>query len=101
MTGHDDFEPNLSPSEHAELDELAHRLVVDRPVPAPAFRGDLRRRLVADRASRRTARRQAVACLATGVSLLSIAALGVADLGPLAPTPLSPPDLTALLPAGP
>jgi hypothetical protein len=69
---------------------LAGRLSAERPVPAPGFRGDLRRSLVAAAASRAAGlsrpRRWAVALStgAGGTGLLAVAALGVAGVGPLA-----------------
>lgn len=66
---------------------LAERLERERPVPAPAFRGDLRRRLLArGPASSRPAKlrfRIAVA-LATGFILLGLVGVGVAGTGPFA-----------------
>jgi hypothetical protein len=100
MSHCDDFEPGLPDSERAELEQLATRLVADRPVPAPAFRGDLRRRLVARRSMRAPARRQAIACLTSGFALLLVAALGVGDIGPLAPTPVQAAEAVALLVSG-
>lgn len=91
MTPHaDDFEPGLPPDERAELERLAARLVADRPIPAPAFRGELRRRIAAAPPRRAAAlRARAVAYLVTGTALLAVAALGVNDAGPLAPEALT------------
>jgi hypothetical protein len=81
---HDDFEPGIPADERAQLERLAERLVAERPVPRPAFRGDLRRNIARAPHARRT--RQCVAAyLVSGAALLAIATLGVNDVGPLAP----------------
>jgi hypothetical protein len=71
-----------------DLDAIAARLESERPVPRAAFRGDLRRRLVARPAGRRLSRRGALALVtayaSSGLALLAIAAIGVAGAGPLA-----------------
>jgi len=87
MTHDDDFDPTLEPEERAELAALGERLLASRPVPAAAFRGDLRRRLVAQPPPRRL-RLRALSCLASGATLLMLAALGTMDAGPLAPQEL-------------
>lgn len=92
----DDFEPNVPAEERESLTRVAARLESERPVPGAAFRGDLRRRLVAGE-SRRTAprfgfagtRRLAFGSLATGAAMLLLAAVGLADVGPLAPSDVS------------
>ena len=70
------------------LVQLAERLLDERPVPAAAFRGELRRRLLAGdlRDGSRPARlRVLIAGWASGGTLLLIAgAASVAGLGPLA-----------------
>jgi hypothetical protein len=81
---HDDFEPGLPADERESLERLASRLVGDRPVPRPAFRGELRRRIVRAPQTRRL-RLRVLAYLVSGAALLAIAALGVNDVGPLAP----------------
>lgn len=82
----DDFEPGIPEDERAALDELASRLLRDRPVPRPAFRGDLSRRLVTmSRTSTRALRVRALAFVAAGVVLIGVAGLSVLDIGPLAP----------------
>ncbi len=65
--------------------DLEERLTRSRPVPSAAFRGELRRHLVAE-APRQPARaRMLVAVYAgSGFVLLLIAAVGVAGAGPLA-----------------
>jgi hypothetical protein len=83
---HGDFDPSSPADELDQLDQLASRLVADRPVPRAAFRGELRRRVVRTPHARRV-RLRVVAYLASGIALLAIAALGVNDVGPLAPHP--------------
>ena len=83
---HDDFEPGIPADERDHLERLASRLVADRPLPRPAFRGELRRSLARAPRARRL-RLQVVAYLVSGAALLAIAALGVNDVGPLAPHP--------------
>lgn len=82
----DDFEPGIPADERERLERLASRLVGDRPVPRPAFRGDLRRRIVRAPQTRRL-RLRVVAYLVSGAALLAVATLGVNDVGPLAPHP--------------
>ena len=69
------------------IDEIARRLEAERPVPRPAFRGDLRRSLVAD-TERPLAlgrvRRLVFAYAGSGFCLLAVAAVGLAGVGPLA-----------------
>ena len=71
-----------------QLELLARRLEVERPLPRPAFRGELRRRLLGE-LDRRPARVGRVRLLITayagsGVALLAIAVIGLAGVGPLA-----------------
>ena len=75
------------PEERAELAVLARRLEADRPVPAPAFRGDLLRTLLARGPAAPRPRRLRLliagyAC--SGLVLLVLGASSVAGLGPLA-----------------
>lgn len=81
----DDFDPEMPEHERQRLESLASRLVADRPVPRAAFRGELRRRVVAGAPPARALRLHVAAYLASGVTLLGVAALGVTDVGPLAP----------------
>ena len=70
-----------------ELRELASRLERERPLPRPAFRGDLGRRLAGQgtRPAPRRLRLWVAAQLGAGTLLLAVAALGaVAHSGPLA-----------------
>ena len=87
----DDLETDFSERERAALGHTVSRLGVERPVPGAAFRGSLRRRLVAG--AQRAAptlgpaktRWLAFGSLTVGAALLAIAGVGVADAGPLAP----------------
>ncbi len=70
------------------LDRVATRLEAERPIPRAAFRGDLRRTLLAD-AGRRPAAPPRLRLLiagfaSSGTVLLAIAAIGLAGVGPLA-----------------
>ena len=73
---------------HDEADTTAIERVLEdsRPIPRAAFRGDLRRHLLARRAHTRPARlRYLIAAYAgSGTLLLVVAAAGVAGAGPLA-----------------
>jgi hypothetical protein len=70
----------------AALAELADRMLRERAVPAPGYRGALRRRLLADldRRAPRLARPRlwAAGYAGSGVALLLIAAVGLAGVGP-------------------
>jgi hypothetical protein len=71
-----------------DLDAIAERLRAERPVPAPGFRGDLRRQLVvSDRPAPIAPRRLRLlvgAYAGSGAVLMAIAAIGLAGVGPLA-----------------
>jgi hypothetical protein len=63
------------------------RLRAERPVPAPTFRGDLRRRLVSTPRTRTafggfSVRVLAASYLGAGLILLAVAAAGLAGAGP-------------------
>jgi hypothetical protein len=79
MTGHEDM------NEH---EGLIRRLERERPVPAPGFRGRLRRHLLGSAGERHVApagiRRLVFAYAGSGTALLLVALLGVAGAGPLA-----------------
>lgn len=79
----------MSPDPDHELSDLVARLESQRPVPAPTFRGDLKRRLLeaGPRSRRRLPRRRLFAATyaGSGFALLAVAALGVTGLGPRAP----------------
>ena len=75
----DDLDPDLC--------ELAMRLQRERPLPAPAFRGDLGRSLIARMPQPRPRRLRLLVAgqLGAGALLLVVAALGaVLQAGPLA-----------------
>lgn len=77
---------DLEPNAPEELVRLAERLERERPVPTAAFRGDLRRKLLADGAThRRPARlRLLISGYATaGTLLLLVGAASAAGIGPL------------------
>lgn len=65
-----------------ELLEVGALLRAQRPLPAPAFRGALRRRIVVA-PNPRVLRRRAYALLAGGMAMLAIAAAGLGGVGPL------------------
>jgi len=81
-----DIRTDLEPGAPEELIRLAERLEHERPVPSAAFRGDLRRRLIArTRSQSRPARlRLLIAGYAgAGSLLLLIGAASAAGIGPL------------------
>jgi hypothetical protein len=68
-----------------ELRPMAERLERERPIPRPAFRSELRRRLFFTPAPSRGRVRTLIAVYATsGAALLLVAAIGVGGGGPLA-----------------
>jgi hypothetical protein len=71
-----------------EPEDLVRRLERERPVPAPSFRGELRRRLLASAAEGRLApagiRRLVIAYAGSGAMLILIATAGLAGVGPFA-----------------
>ena len=75
----------MSPQD-PELERLAREIEARRPVPHPAFRGEVRRRLLASRGvARRRARALVAAYAGSGVLLIGIAAIGLAGAGPFGP----------------
>jgi hypothetical protein len=88
MSDHDrhDLDPDLTPVERARLRATAERLERDRPLPRPAFRGDLRRSLLAPRRVPAGAAGRWRVLVATysglGALLLAVAAVGLAGVGP-------------------
>ena len=87
MTPEPDIRSDLGPDAPDELVRLAERLQRDRPVPSAGFRGELRRRLLADEPS--SARPRRLRALITGyatagILLLFLGALSAAGGGPLA-----------------
>ena len=78
----DDLEPGISD----DLVRLAERLDAERPIPSAAFRGELRRHLLAGQLSRsRPARLRLLIAgyVGAGSVLLLAGAASVAGLGPL------------------
>jgi hypothetical protein len=72
----------------SELQDIAARLEAERAVPHPAFRGDLKRRLLPHgepHVAPPGLLRLITAYAGTGSVLIAIAALGLAGLGPFAP----------------
>ena len=67
------------------LEQLESRLRAERPVPAPGFRGELRRHLLgqAERPAPGRLRILIAAYGGSGALLLVVAAAGVAGAGPL------------------
>lgn len=86
MSPERDIRSDLQPDVPDDLVLLAARLDRQRPVPSAAFRGDLRRRLIATGAThRRPARLRMLigGYASTGSFLLLVGAASVAGLGPL------------------
>lgn len=86
MSERRDIRLDLEPDTPEELIRLAERLEQERPVPTAAFRGDLRRRVLAgDLTYSRPARlRLLIAGYASaGSALLLIGAASAAGIGPL------------------
>jgi hypothetical protein len=74
-------EPQFDP----ELEDLASRLEAERPVPRAAFRGELRRNLLANyrtHAAPRRLRLMISAYAGSGAALLVVATVGLAGVGP-------------------
>ncbi len=87
MSGARHIRDDLEPGAPEELVRLADRLERARPVPAAAFRGDLRRRLLAGAVPRtRPARLRVLigSYAGAGSLLMLIAGASAAGLGPLA-----------------
>jgi hypothetical protein len=89
MNDRHDLEPDLTTEERAALTEMAARLDRDRPLPRPAFRGDLRRSLLGGARSTAPAGvnrwRVLVATYSgLGALLLAVAAIGLGGVGPFA-----------------
>ena len=69
----------------SQLGELDSRLRAARPVPGAGFRGELRRRLLAQGEGESAPRRLRVlitAYASSGSALLAVAAIGLAGVGP-------------------
>ena len=76
-----DIRDDLEAGTPDELIRLAERLEAQRPLPAPGFRGDLRRHLLARAAPRRLHARIA-AFAGSGGALLALAFASAAGAGP-------------------
>jgi hypothetical protein len=86
MTPARDIRDDLEPDATEELIQLAERLERERPVPAAAFRGTLRRMLLHGEPARsRPAQLRLLITgyVSAGAALLVVAALSVAGVGPL------------------
>jgi hypothetical protein len=83
------LDPALDAKERDKLARLGRRLERERPVPRPAFRGSLGRRLARQLEPHRAApprlRLLIGAYAVSGLALLAAAAIGAAGVGPLAP----------------
>ena len=81
----DDLTPEHGPG--PETEGIAARLEAERPIPHPAFRGELRRQLIgaAPPTARRRVRFLITGYSAAGLALLTVAAVGLAGAGPFAP----------------
>lgn len=89
MTSFDDLlAGEVDDGERESLMRLAERLYRQRPLPAPAFRGELRRSLASAEAGSTLRPRRLWLLVggyaASGAFLLAFAAVGVAGVGPLA-----------------
>jgi hypothetical protein len=86
MTDERSIRMDLEPGTAEQLISLAERLERERPVPSAGFRGQLRRHLLADEASRsRPARLRLLITgyASTGSLLLLLGAMSAAGIGPL------------------
>jgi hypothetical protein len=86
MTGGRDIRDDLEPGAPDELIRMAERLEDERPVPSAAFRGTVRRRLLAGGAEHtRPARLRLLitSYAGAGCTLLIIGAASVGGIGPL------------------
>lgn len=67
-----------------ELQSVSERLAATRPLPSPAFRGELQRITVAEAGRVGSRRRWASLLAGTGTALLAVTVLGLAGIGPFA-----------------
>jgi hypothetical protein len=92
MTDPHELDPILPPDQRDDLVHLSERLGADRPIPRPAFRGDLRRVLLGSSSQPRRQpsaattrfRLWAASYTAAGTLCLAIAAVGLVGIGPFA-----------------
>lgn len=80
----DDLPPDTTPSERVGLEQLAERLVDERPYPSAAFRSRLRAAIGTSPPARGLLAALRPAYGAAGSTLLLVAGLGVAGVGPFA-----------------
>ena len=78
------LDPKLDLREREQLLETARLLEQQRPLPRPAFRGDLARQLRANSTGPFRARGLIAAYAGSGMALLALVAIGLAGGGPLA-----------------
>jgi hypothetical protein len=84
-----ELRPYVDSADAERVDEIADRLIERRPRPRPAFRSELRAQLTQAEARGyggwrpKNLRAAILAFSASGVALLTIAAVGVAGAGPL------------------
>jgi hypothetical protein len=84
----DDFDPSVPSDERTPLNAIGQRLQDERPVPRAAFRGDLRRTLIAGGPARQGAltmsrwRVRVATYSGLGTLLLAVAAAGLVGVGP-------------------
>lgn len=89
MTDEQDLDVGLSDRDREDLSAIADRIRDERPVPRAAFRGDLRRLLLASPSSRRGTSAAAdrwrvlvATYSALGTLLLAVGAIGLVGVGP-------------------
>jgi hypothetical protein len=80
----DILDANLKPQERTKLLDTARLLEEHRPMPRPAFRGQLARRLRGPSRDPYPVRRLIAAYAGTGFVLLIVVGIGLAGAGPLA-----------------
>jgi hypothetical protein len=88
-----DLSPDLDAREREQLVEIGIRLRARKALPRPEFRGDMRRRLIAEPAGDRAVqpKPRSIPALVSlymvfGTLFLAVAAVGVAGAGPFAAT---------------
>jgi hypothetical protein len=88
MTDPHELDPLFAPEERRDVAQLSERLEQERPIPAPTFRGELRRRLLSGRQRQGLGAVRfvpwAVGYTSAGVVCLAVAAIGLVGIGPFA-----------------
>ncbi len=81
----EELSPHVDHDEAEAIDRLAEQLDSERPLPRAGFRADLRARLTASDQLRRPQRLRLTvgAYLASGLTLIAVAAVGLTGAGPL------------------